>query len=402
MTTDPTPREWLHDHDDLPRQRRQWAAVSRALDHRSSLAGRLQAALWPEGPARWLVAGSVVAAVALVVGLGSSWRSRQAVAPMALAASSASTQATSQRLADGSMVAREAGCEMTVSVDTPARVESVITSGAARFDVAPDDRRVFRVVAGGVEVRVVGTAFRVAVEPTSGQVTVSVERGLVELRPVTGPGEVQRLAAGQTWSSSESRAMKLPGGAAPGSASPEAGPGGAGSVAAGPAAEEGPAGAGPAGSGAAPGARPVTYGGSGQKTARGEAGSAGASADGARALFESANQARRAGDLGRAASLYRELVRRYPGDGRAQVAALELGRLEMDGKGDLGAAEGALKAASSTGAGGAMHEDSLARLVDLYAAKGDGAACRRARDQYLASYPSGVHAQRVRGACPSP
>ncbi len=148
----------------------------------------------------------------------------------------------------------------------------------------------------------------------------------------------------------------------------------------------------------------MTYGisGHGRPPSRGPASAQAGGDEGARALFESASQARRAGDVRRAASLYRELVRRYPGDARAQVAALEIGRLEMDGKGDLGAAEGALKAASSAGAGGALHEDSLARLVDLYASRGDAASCRQARDRYLAAYPNGVHANRVRGACPAP
>jgi hypothetical protein len=125
----------------------------------------------------------------------------------------------------------------------------------------------------------------------------------------------------------------------------------------------------------------------------------------ARSLFESANQARRGGDLARASTLYRELTRRFPNDPRARVAALELGRIEMDrGRDrdrdhDPAVAEQALRQASSAEAGSSVHEDALARLVQLYAAKGDARACQVAQARYLAAYPNGVHGAQVRAAC---
>jgi hypothetical protein len=49
-----------------------------------------------------------------------------------------------------------------------------------------------------------------------------------------------------------------------------------------------------------------------------------------------------------------------------------------------------------------VHEDALARLVMLYHTRRDKAACAKARAEYLATYPKGVHVRRVRTACASP
>jgi hypothetical protein len=83
------------------------------------------------------------------------------------------------------------------------------------------------------------------------------------------------------------------------------------------------------------------------------------------------------------------------------LSAFELGRLRMDRLGDAAGAISALERAVALNVGPTFREDALARLVTAYAAQGNAAACARARDRYLASYPSGVHAGAVAGRCGS-
>jgi TolA-binding protein len=236
--------------------------------------------------------------------------------------------------------------------DEPVHVELLLKQGGGRFRVKPDPARPFVVQAGDVVVTVVGTEFTVAIDPD--EVRVSVDHGIVEVERRSG--EPRRLLAGESWSTrTEPKHAE-----APTSANADE-----------PIVAEAP---------------PSV--------------SATASTN-ARSLFESANAARRAGNVQLAAQLYRDLVSRFPDDPRAKLAAFELGRLELElGRSDD--AEKSLERAASGKAGSAVHEDALAKLVRLYDGRGDQAACRRARDQYLATYPSGVHADSVRKSCSGP
>lgn len=267
-------------------------------------------------------------------------------------------------LADGSRVMLDGDARLGMPINEPGRVATSLERGSALFDVVPDHERSFTVTVGDVEVRVVGTQFRVDRDPVSRAVTVAVVRGVVEVRSAAEPGEVHRLVAGESWTTPRAEAEPAP----PISPSARA-----------PAAEP---------------AEPIVPG-PGPTAVR----SAAAPSEDARSLFEAANQARRSGDLVRAGAHYRELMRRYPSDPRARIAALELGRIEMDRGSDPAVAEQALRTASSAEAGSSVHEDALARLVQLYAAKGDTSACQAARARYLATYPSGVHGAQVRAAC---
>ncbi|MFS8069732.1 MAG: FecR domain-containing protein, partial [Byssovorax sp.] len=267
-------------------------------------------------------------------------------------------------LADGSRVRLDGDARLEMPINEPTRVATSLERGSALFDVVPDHDRSFTVIVGEVEVRVVGTQFRVDRDPTSRTVTVAVIRGVVEVRSTAEPGEVHRLGAGESWSTPRAEA------APPLPLSP------------------------PIPALGVPSADPIVPG-PGPSPAR----SAAAPIEDARSLFEAANQARRAGDIPRASAHYRELMRRYPSDPRARIAALELGRIEMDRGSDPVVAEQALRTASSAEAGSSVHEDALARLVQLYAAKGDTSACQVARGRYLAAYPNGVHGAQVRAAC---
>ena len=231
-------------------------------------------------------------------------------------------------------------------------------------------------VAGDVEVRVVGTEFNVT--STAGpapRVEVSVQRGAVEVVSARNPGLVARVVAGQLWVQEA--------GVAP---SQRAAP---------PLASETPTAALPA---AAPSASSSTVA---PERAPAAASSirAGEGAPSARELFEQAGERRRAGDAAGAARAYEELLRVHPSDGRASLSAFELGRLRMDRLGDPAGAVSALERAVALGASSGFREDALARLVSVYAAQGNFAACGRARDRYLSSYPNGVHASAVASRC---
>ncbi|MDB5453537.1 MAG: transcriptional regulator [Caulobacteraceae bacterium] len=99
------------------------------------------------------------------------------------------------RLADGSTIELNAGTHLTVEVSAHER-RVVLDQGQAVFDVAHDPKRPFLIAAGDRTVRVVGTQFDV--RRRDGQLSVTVARGLVEVRPDGGAaGTAFRLHPGQ-------------------------------------------------------------------------------------------------------------------------------------------------------------------------------------------------------------
>jgi transmembrane sensor len=101
-------------------------------------------------------------------------------------------------LVDGSKVSLAARTELQVRGNQPSRVALSLTRGKVECDVTHRADRKFTVIAGDVEVRVVGTKF--TLETTSGdnpRVEVSVLRGVVEVMSKRHPGAVARVAAGQ-------------------------------------------------------------------------------------------------------------------------------------------------------------------------------------------------------------
>ena len=125
-----------------------------------------------------------------------------AVLPSVLGSPTVQTYATGRgqhqriTLADGSVVDLNAESRMTVRFARGARhVE--LGEGQAIFDVAHDETRPFTVEASGRLVRVLGTQFDV--RSRSGDVTVTVARGRVEVRPVASShtGQAFALLRGQ-------------------------------------------------------------------------------------------------------------------------------------------------------------------------------------------------------------
>ena len=99
-------------------------------------------------------------------------------------------------LADGSTIELNGSSRVTVTLARDKR-RVTLADGEALFDVAHDPRRPFHIAAGDRTVAVVGTRFDV--RHRDGQLAVTVERGVVEVRPTadTGAGRAFRLHPGQ-------------------------------------------------------------------------------------------------------------------------------------------------------------------------------------------------------------
>lgn len=337
---------------------RLWLNVSERLERR------------PARSWRWLALAGALGAAAggawLLQSMGPRSGSSDQVARVDAAKLQTAAEPLAVTLLDGSKLSLASRSELSVQRNQPAAVSLSLARGRVELDVPPQSGRSFKVLAGDVEVRVVGTRFSVQAMPEADglRVEVGVLHGVVEVQSARRPGIVARLVAGQTWT-------QLPGDAVT-SAAPAAPPA--------PVVE------------APPKAEPVSA----------VAPSASAAlVPSARELFEKAGASRRAGDAPGAARAYEELLRLHPGDARASLSAFELGRLRMDRLGDSAGAIAALERAVALNVGPSFREDALARLVSVYAAQGSFAACARARDRYLASYPAGVHAAAVKTRCGS-
>jgi hypothetical protein len=138
--------------------------------------------------ALYRVSGAVAAlAVAIVVWWGGTARKPPAPSAPTVAAASPSSlavplasQSPKTTFVDGSVARVSDGGELVVNVATPEHIESVLTTGAADFEVTKHPERDFVVVAGPVRVRVVGTHFRV--ERSGERTRVAVSEGKVEVR----------------------------------------------------------------------------------------------------------------------------------------------------------------------------------------------------------------------------
>lgn len=343
------------------RVERVWSNVSQRLVERSSRS-------W-----RWALLGgalAVAAAGALWVGRTSDEASQQT--PLGARRLEARSEPLALALKDGSALELAPRSALVLRGEESAQVSLALARGRVRCDVAHRPGRQFSVHAGDVEVRVVGTRFSVtSTEGTAPRVEVSVLRGAVEVRSARRPGVVARVAAGESWVQEA--------GTAP-SKSPDDGT----------QIEVAPSAAPP---------NPSPAPGKSANLAAAAASNTVSAAASARELFEQAGERRRSGDAAGAARAYEELLRLHPSDGRAGLSAFELGRLRMDRLGDPAGAVAALERALASSLGPSFREDALARLVGVYAAQGNFAACGRARDRYLASYPAGVHAAAVASRC---
>ncbi|MGA0600647.1 FecR family protein [Caulobacter sp. KR2-114] len=144
----------------------------------------------PARGVRWSpwAAGAGVAAAAAVV------------AALVLQPAAATTYATGHGetrhlvLNDGTQVDLNAGSKISVAFDGHSR-RVVVDDAEATFDVAHDTRRPFLISVGDQQIRVVGTQFNVRRRDAG--LTLTVSRGVVEVRPLAGEAPTLRLTAGE-------------------------------------------------------------------------------------------------------------------------------------------------------------------------------------------------------------
>jgi TolA-binding protein len=295
--------------------------------------------------------------------------------------------ALSVTLVDGSKLKLDPASRVEFGNRTATAVKLLLVRGRIACDVTHQPGRSFVVSASGVDVRVVGTRFSVSTEqnPDTTRVEVQVERGVVEVRGTGSSAATVRVEAGRSWSQiTRSGLLSKEPAAAPSIVPPSAGVVPRRVVAAGPASVTAPAVIAPP---------PSVVNPPGGRALR----STGV-AD-ARRVLERARDQWRNGRIRDAAAAYQTLLSRYPHDPRAGLAAFELGRLRMDRLGDMPGAVQALEQAVVLAPSSGFREDAMARLVAANAGARDAVRCARARDQYLAEYPGGVHQRAVSAAC---
>jgi len=361
---------------------RQWASIEKRLPRR--------------GGARGPVWYASVAAVPLMAAALFWFDARTMPVPTTgTVIESASTPVT-VTLRDGSALGLDAQTRLRLLRDEAQMVDVELGSGKANFDVTHVSGRTFRVHAGIVQVKVLGTRFEVAKTPRreGTHIQVAVARGVVEVQRQDGTGGVRRLNAGETWSAlitARSVEENPEGPALPRAAAPatEKTPPPAPASAAPPQEAE-----------LAPDRADATKD---RRSARARAAAqARERASTTAALFKRANLARRTGQVHEAAEAYTELLRRYPTDSRAGLVAFELGRLRMDALSQPKAAVDAFELALRNSPRASYREDALARIVVARDQLGEREACRIARDKYLHEFTNGVHALALGNRCGAP
>jgi len=125
-----------------------------------------------------------VAAFVLLVGAGAGWRLTRSVTPpkSALGATAAVLLPSLQSLPDGSVAELRDGGEISINF-TAAERRVELRGGEAYFNVAKNPLRPFVVVAHGVKIRAVGTAFSVQLESASIEVLVTEGTVAVDVAP---------------------------------------------------------------------------------------------------------------------------------------------------------------------------------------------------------------------------
>lgn len=166
-----------------------WTAYGREAERVSeALSQRRTAPISRRG--LWFGAGAVAAAAAGALVLLPQLRS-----PATEVYATGVGQHRTITLADGSTLALNAATRLSVTLRRDRR-EVTLDQGEVIFDVAHDPRRPFEVAAGDRTVRVVGTQFDVRRQ--DGELSVTVARGAVEVRPAEGvPGRAYRLRPDQ-------------------------------------------------------------------------------------------------------------------------------------------------------------------------------------------------------------
>jgi transmembrane sensor len=251
-------------------------------------------------------------------------------------------------LADGSqaVLVREAGLQ--VEEQRPDRVRIVQRRGTVRYEVKPDRNREFSVRAAGNTVRVRGTVF--TVDMSGANVEVAVQRGRVE---VDDGGRTRELSEGES--------LRVPVRDSKDEDLADAGTAKAATVEQNAAVHQAASGA------------PLTVG----------------------DLQAKADRARLSGDLPLAAAALEQLVAAHPRDPRVPNALFSLARVERE-RGNETAAAKAFERCLKAAPGGPLAQDAMAEAAVSWSLAGATDAARADATRYLARYPKGAHAQRMK------
>jgi transmembrane sensor len=275
-----------------------------------------------------------------------------------------SAGASAVELTDGSRFVVSPGARLEPLTNSGVAFVTKLLRGRVVFDVRPGGNRLWKVEAGPVEVEVVGTRF--SVFHGQGSVRVEVERGTVLVRGAAVPNGLARLEAGNTL------VVELEGAAPPASSvtsnlrepvrpdrQAEAAP--------------------PANARSEPPQR-TTTGSSLSRSAEAPTPS--------KDLLAVADEARLTGQPERAVRALEQLLEEDPGSPRSGLAAVTLGRIELE-LGHPARAATAFERALRLGVPQGLEEDVYARLVECHARIGHSARARHYADKYLARFPEG-------------
>jgi transmembrane sensor len=338
------------------RLERQWRGIERRVERsRFSL---------PQG--QWglaFVGATLAVAVALFLLLRTPSTSPEAVAGGSFDNSGAGP--ASLRLVDGSLVQVSPSGRVEFEALGSDNVELALDRGWVELDVTHVPGRRFVVRAGELDVVVRGTHFRVEITGRDPEVVkVSVTRGKVDILEHRTGALAKQLGAGMSWTMGQRELPKAPEEAAP-----------------------------------APVALPEAPTPSAEPSPKGAASTAREPVEDAKKLMELADAARLRGQTREAAAALDTLRKRFRGDARAGLAALELGRLRLDTFHDAAGALEAFRDAARLSASPSVREDALARQAQALELLGDMAGCQRVRDSYLTRYPRGIHSASITKRC---
>ena len=258
--------------------------------------------------------------------------------------------------ADGSVARVSDGGELLVKVATPEHIESVLTTGAADFEVSKHPERDFVVLAGPVRVRVVGTHFRV--ERSGERTRVSVTEGKVEVqegeaRTYLEAGESRFFPSVVSAQKDQPRVVN--------------------------------------GSGARARFLELARGGEFKAAYQIMAQSPAAVGSSAEDLLLAADAARLSNHPEQAVGYLRRVTIEHAADSRAPLSAFTLGRVLLSQLSRPGEAAEAFALARRLRPSGSLAEDALAREAEARSAAGSAGQARGLAEQYVARYPQGKH-----------
>jgi len=318
---------------------------------------------------RQLAAGALVA-IALAVGSVLALKSPSAPsAPKAVAPLVAGERAVS--FADGSRaLLLDAPAEVVVERAAEDAIDVRLPRGRARFEVAPQMARAFRVLCDEVIVRVIGTGFEIVRDGERSHVRVL--HGRVEVSWLGGATE---LGAGEAGWFPREEPRGLPVEAA--RAAPDEKP----------LERDRPR---------ASSWRQHAEQGEFQEAYRALERDRARVSDDVEELLLAADAARLSGHAAEAVPYLQRVVERHPSDPRAPLAAFTLGGVLMNQLGRPREAEAAYARARTMSPSSALSQDALARQVEAAHRASDAASARALALEYLERYPDGRRVQAVK------